>query len=66
MIIFSNEESAEASDSAQDSCQEIVMMTEEEFETQVLDGQTEIYNFEPTGNSNFLFCLIIDCNNNKF
>ncbi|XP_008547117.1 uncharacterized protein LOC103570968 [Microplitis demolitor] len=44
----SNEESAEASDSAQDSCQEIVMMTEEEFETQVLDGQTEIYNFEPT------------------
>ncbi|XP_057327669.1 BRCA2-interacting transcriptional repressor EMSY isoform X2 [Microplitis mediator] len=45
----SNEESVEASDIAQDSCQEIVMITEEEFvETQVLDGQTEIYNFEPT------------------
>ncbi|XP_074100241.1 uncharacterized protein LOC141528200 isoform X2 [Cotesia typhae] len=46
--ITENTKSVEPSDILQDSCQEIVMITEELVETQVLDDQTEIYNFEST------------------
>ncbi|CAD6227647.1 GSCOCG00001328001-RA-CDS [Cotesia congregata] len=49
--VTENSESVEPSNILQDSCQEIVMITEELVETQVLDGQTEIYNFESTEDS---------------